>query len=117
MGASWQITELSTRDQQGRYLDQCAESESAVEWVFDAEEDVASATAALYRITRDDERTSATSARDELVPNACTVNITQRYVFVNVTGFERYETYRLVLVITGVVNGDWSRTRMLEAVA
>jgi len=117
MSASWQTTTLSTRDLQGRYIDDCVAADPSFERTYDALEAIASVDVELWRITRDDERTSATSPKEELMTGAVTTTIVGRYVVVAVAGTVMHEVYRIVLVFTPATGGDWSRTRMLEAVA
>lgn len=117
MATTWQITSLSTKDTDGRYIDACVEDEVAVEKVFDAEEDISAVSVKLFRLTRDSERTGKDSPIDELVDDAASAVIYGQYVWVSLAGYLRHEVYRIVLVFEGEQNGDWPRTRMLECVA
>lgn len=117
MTATWQITTLSTRDPQGRYIDQCAAAEPAFERIYDAEETIVGADVQLWRVTRDDERASKTSPREELVTGLVAATVVGRYVVVAITGAIMHEVYRIVLVFTPAAGDDWARTRHLEVVA
>lgn len=60
MTARWQITALSTKDEDGNYVTTVAEGQD-IEIVFDAEEEYASVAADLFRIKHDYELKSATT--------------------------------------------------------
>lgn len=117
MTTRWRITSLSTRDTRGRYLDEIAGGEDDYETVFDAKEPITGAAVELWRITREDERTTASSPLEVPVPGGASCVAFSPYLYVTATGMARHEIYRLVIVLDGVQNGDWARTRMIEAVA
>jgi len=117
MMARWQITPLSTRDTNGNYVDQFVATEETAEWYFDAMEPIADAKVELWRITRDDERTSPTSPQEVLVEDGASCVVLSPYLWVTATGLQRHEVYRLVIVFEGAQNGDWARTRMAECIA
>lgn len=113
----WQITTLSTRATDGRYIDECADAEDDYERVFDAKEPISGATVELWRITRDDERTTPSSPHEVLVTGGASCVAFSPYLWVTATGMQRHEVYRLVIVFAGQQNGDWARTRHIEVVA
>lgn len=74
MTARWQITALSTRDEDGSYVTTVAEGQDT-EIVFDAEEEFTSVDGDLFRIKHDYELTSATTEPWEAVTTEDAVTV------------------------------------------
>ena len=118
MTARWQITALSTKDEDGNYVTTVAEGQD-IEIVFDAEEEFTSVDGDLFRIKHDYELRTATDDPYAAMPaESITVdNVSNVYAAVAITGLERGQTYLLVIRFDDETPEGWSRTRVIDVVA